>query len=198
MEDDLSEYVLRRLLLERPVIYAIGPVFKRTGFGYLKKQTPAFNNLAKACPVLLLTDLDKRTCAPELMKDWLGRPKHNDFLFRIAVREVEAWLLAMDAGLGAFLGVRQDSTTSAPESLLDPKAELLRIANASPRREKREALVRCGAGGQLRQGPAYNSTLADFVNQAWLPHIAEQKCQSLRRLTKALAVLETDWKSRVV
>ena len=50
VEDDLSESILRRVLRERPADYAVGPVFKRGGFGFLKKQSPAFNNMAKACP----------------------------------------------------------------------------------------------------------------------------------------------------
>lgn len=151
--------MLRRLLSERPVPYAVGPVFKQGGFGYLKKQSPAFNNLAKACPVLLLTDLDQRPCAPALLDEWLKHPRHPDFLLRVAVREVEAWLLACDTELRRFLGIRRDVHFPAPEVLPDPKAELLKLAADSPRRELREAIVRRDTGGNLRQGPAYNSTL---------------------------------------
>lgn len=68
VEDDLSEVLLRRLLQERPV-FAVGPVFKRNGFGYLRKNTPAFNNMARVSPVLLLTDLDRHNCAPGLIRD---------------------------------------------------------------------------------------------------------------------------------
>ncbi|MEI6178196.1 MAG: hypothetical protein WCS43_14980 [Verrucomicrobiota bacterium] len=196
IEDDLSEWMLRRLLSERPVPYAVGHVFKQGGFGYLKKQSPAFNNLAKACPVLLLTDLDQRPCAPELLDEWLKHPRHPDFLLRVAVREVEAWLLACDSELSGFLGIRRDVHFPSPEVLPDPKAELLKLAADSPRRELREAIVRRDTGGNLRQGPAYNSTLAQFVNQKWQSETASAKCPSLGRMLSALSALETDWPQR--
>ena len=196
MEDDLSEWVLRRLLHERPVQYAIGSVFKQGGFGYLKKQSPAFNNAAKGCPVLLLTDLDRRPCAPDLLEEWLKNPKHEDFLLRVAVREVEAWLLASDTTLARFLGIRGKVDFSTPEMLDDPKIELLKLATTSPRRDIREAIVRRDTGGNLRQGPAYNSVLAEFVNDHWNMNVASSKCDSLDRMLKALATLESNWMAR--
>jgi len=190
VEDDLSEWVLRRILHDRPVTYAVGPVFKQRGFGYLKKHCSALNNLAKACPVLLLTDLDSRSCAPELLEDWLDRPRHPDFLLRVAVREVEAWLLASDKEIGKFLRVRKILNFSDPEALPDPKIDLLKLAEKSPRRVLRESIVRRDSGGNLRQGPAYNSTLADFVNKYWDLEIACSKCPSLRRMLIALSTFE--------
>ena len=196
VEDELSEFVLRRLLQERPITYALGAVFRRGGFGYLKKQTPAFNNMAKAAPLLLLTDLDTQACPPALLADWLPHTQHRDFLLRVAVRKVEAWLLPQQAGLAGFLGIRQDHLTNVPETLHDPKAELLKLAQKSPRRDKREALVRVDANGGRRQGPAYNSTLAEFVSNEWEVDAAAKACPSLLRLLKALAELERNWKDR--
>lgn len=196
VEDDLSEWLLRRVLRERTVPYLIGPVFKQGGFGYLKKLSPAFNNMAKACPVLLLTDLDRRSCASELLHDWLAHPQHPDFLLRVAVREVEAWLLASDAELGKFLAVRRVLNFAEPEALDDPKAELLKLASVSRRRNIREAIVRRDAGGNLRQGPAYNSTLTEFVEQQWKLATACAKCPSLQRMINALATLEMKWPQR--
>ncbi len=196
VEDDLSELLLRRLVRERPVEYAVGPVFKRGGFGYLRKRSSAFNNMAKACPVLLLTDLDQRPCAPDLLQDWLTQPKHKDFLLRVAVREVEAWVLAADATFGNFLGLRRECKISEPEALPDPKAELLKLASTCLRRDVRDALVRRDTNGNLKQGPAYNSTLAGYINEAWLPDVAAARCPSLKKMLNALAALELDWKER--
>ncbi len=196
MEDDLSEWILRRLLRERTIDYSVASVFKKGGFGYLKKQSNAFNNMAKSCPVLLLSDLDQRTCASELLEDWLRHPRHPDFLLRVAVREVEAWLLASDKTLSKFLGLRRTLDIPNPELLADPKLELLKFAAASTRRDIREALVRRDSGGNLRQGPAYNSTLSQFVNIHWAWEDAVSKCPSLSRMLKALSMLESNWKSR--
>lgn len=196
VEDDLSEVMVRRLLRARPVPYDLGAVFKQGGFGYLRQKTPAFNNMAKACPVILLTDLDQRSCAPELVADWLKQPKHPDFLLRVAVREVEAWLLACDEALGEYLAIRHFHPFPSPEELDDPKLELLKLAEGSSKRGIREAVARRDTGGNLRQGPAYNSTLGAFVDRLWEPRIASSRCPSLKRALSALEQLETRWKVR--
>lgn len=196
VEDDLSEIMLRHLLCTRSETYVIGAVFKQGGFGYLKKRTPAFNNMAKACPVILLTDLDQRPCPPELIADWLKQPKHPDFLLRVAVREVEAWLLACDEPLGKYLAIRHMPSFHKPEELDDPKRELLKLAEGSTKRSIREAVARRDTGGNLRQGPAYNSTLSVFVNHLWEPKSAAARCPSLKRVLKALDYLEASWKTR--
>lgn len=189
VEDELSEWVLRRILSERPVAYRIETVFQKNGFGFLKKMTPGFNNMANACPVLLLTDLDTRPCAPELLAEWLNKPKHPNFLLRVAVREVEAWLLASSPELRKFLGIRREFDFPNPEALADPKMELLKLSESSPKRQLRESITR-REDGNLKQGPAYNSTLAEYVNNDWNLSTAADKCESLRRLLAALTSLE--------
>jgi hypothetical protein len=152
--------------------------------------------MAKACPVLLLTDLDQWACAPDLLRDWFAHPKHPDFLLRIAVREVEAWVLAADHAFEKFLGLRRPCRIDFPERLRDPKIELLKLAMQSPRRDIRDALVRSESSGNLKQGPAYNSTLASFVVSHWSPVVAASKCSSLERMLRALSALESDWNKR--
>jgi len=116
---------------------------------------------------------------------------HPDFLFfRVAVREVEAWLLASDREFKGFPGIRRNVNYSDPESLADPKAELLLLADKSPRRKLREAVSRRDMGGNLCQGLAYNSTLAEFLEQDWNLESAAAKCPSLRRMLAALSTLE--------
>lgn len=196
VEDDLSEMVLRRLLRERPLPYAIDTVFMKGGFGYLKKNSAAFNNMAKASPVILLTDLDQRPCAPGMIVDWLNQPKHPDFLFRVAVREVEAWLLACDEALRKFLATRTLRSFPNPEELDDPKMELLKLAEGSSKRDIREAITRRDTSGKLCQGPAYNSTLSGFVDQHWMPQRAASRCRSLERVLLALDRREATWRVR--
>lgn len=193
VEDALSEVVLRRALASRPVRYEIGAVYSRGGFGYLKRQTVAFNNAARACPFVLLTDLDQHGCPPDLVRTWLsGRPKHDSFLFRVAVREVESWLLGDMTRLKSFLHVKNGLAIPAPEALPDPKQELLRLSLRSRVRQIREALVwRNESSGRLFQGPDYNGTLAHFVTHQWDISTARHACPSLERLFAALHRLET-------
>jgi hypothetical protein len=198
VEDDLSEYVIRRALLERSVQYDIGDVYCRGGFGYLKKQTASFNNAAKAGPFLLLTDLDQCTCAPTLVAEWIGpgRRVHPHFIFRVAVREVESWLLADEVNLAAFLGLKKSAHLPNPEDLGNPKATLLELAAQSRHRDIREAIVwRDERSGRFWQGPDYNGAMAPFVKNAWNVTIARQRCPSLNGLFIALARLEKSYRT---
>ena len=106
VEDELSEWVVRRLLTLRTIPYAVGAVFGRSGAGYLKKRAAAFNNAAKHCPFFLLAVFDQSPCVPALLDEWLDNPRHKHFLLRIAVHEVESWLLGDLIGLVEFLGCR--------------------------------------------------------------------------------------------
>lgn len=137
---------------------------------------------------MLLTDLDQCDCPPELVTTWLsGRPKHDSFLFRVAVREVESWLLADMARLKSFLHLKSAPAIQAPEALLDPKQELPRLSLRSRVRQTREALVwRDDKSGRLWQGPDYNGTLAHFVAEYWDIFAARSICPSLERLFLAL------------
>lgn len=194
VEDELSDWVLRRVLSGRPRSYAIGAVFGRQGFGYLKRQATAFNNGARGCPFLVLTDLDRCPCPPQLLAEWLSVPKHSHLLLRVAVREVESWLLADDEGVRRYLGLRRAFTCADPEGLDDPKTTLLNLAESSPRRALREALVARDEGsGRLRQGPDYNGALARFVSEKWNLEQASSRCRSLGRMQAALARLENDY-----
>lgn len=195
VEDALSEAVLRRALADRPVRYEVAAVYSHGGSGYLKRQAPAFNNAAKAYPFILLTDLDQHGCPPELVTTWLaGRPKHHSFLFRVAVREVESWLLGDMVRLRSFLRLRSVPAVPAPEALLDPKQELLRLSLRSRVRRMREAIVwRDDKSGRLFQGPDYNGALGEFVTKHWNPSAARSACPSLERLFSALQELEAEF-----
>jgi len=190
VEDELSEHVLRRVLAGHQTPFHVEAVYRQGGYGYLKQKAPGFNNAAKARPFLLLTDLDTYECPPALVRDWLSGPLHPRFLLRVAVREVESWLLGDIAGLRAFLGVRSTSPFPAPESLADPKAELLRLARSGRKRDVREALVAVDEStGRLHQGPDYNGTLGEFVVTRWDLSLARTRCPSLERLVAALGRL---------
>jgi hypothetical protein len=107
VEDLLSEAVLRKILLYSEKPYAIGTCFCKGGYDYLKKSILGFNNAAKATPFLVLTDLDRTECPPVLLREWLPYPKHPNLIFRVAVKEVEAWLLAHRDAFARFLGIQR-------------------------------------------------------------------------------------------
>ena len=106
-EDELSEAVLRRLLASANRGYAIGAAYGRGGFGYLRRTIPGWNRAARTAPFVVLTDLDRCPCPPDLIGDWLKEPRHPNLMLRVAVREVESWLLAGRLNLAQYLYVAE-------------------------------------------------------------------------------------------
>jgi hypothetical protein len=195
VEDLLSEAVLRKILqyTERP--YDVGTCFCRGGYGYLKKNIHGFNNAAKAMPFLVLTDLDKAECPAVLIKEWLPHPKHPNLLFRVAVKEVEAWLLAHRDAFTRFLGIQRRLIPSTVDVISDPKKLLLDLARKSKRRLLREAIVP-SPGSTARVGPDYNGQLVFFVEAFWNVATAMQSSPSLKRTVVALTNFQPRWDER--
>jgi hypothetical protein len=179
VEDELSEVVARRILeyTQRP--YVVCACYRRGGYGYLKDRINSFNEAARIVPFVVLTDLDKAECAPALIREWLSHPRHPNLLLRVAVPEVEAWLLADGPGLAQFLGVAPAIVPSNVESLPDAKNTLIALARRSRRRDLRDSIVP-PPGSSRTQGPDYNGALSLFVQQ-WDIGEAMQHAPSLQR-----------------
>ena len=71
VEDDLSEAVLRKILTQSNRPYAVGTCYNHGGYGYIRKLIQGLNNAARGTPFLVLTDLDRVQCPPELITAWL-------------------------------------------------------------------------------------------------------------------------------
>jgi hypothetical protein len=193
VEDDLSEAVAKRLIsLSRNEFY-VGPTYGRVGFGYIKTRLRGFNRAARSTPFLVLADLDTAACPPVVIADWFhGDQRHPNLLFRLAVREVEAWLLAHREAFAAFAGVRPSAIPQNVEELPDPKRQLISIVSRSSKRAVREDIVP-SPGGSRKQGPNYNGRLAAYVYQHWEPHQAKARSPSLARTIGALDTFSPSW-----
>lgn len=192
VEDTVSEIVIRKVLDFVNRDYWAKTIYNRGGFGYLKKNINGFNHAAKGIPFVVLTDLDRYKCPLELIEDWLSNPKNENLLFRVAVKEVEAWLLADREAIADFLGVRIDQVPENPESIEDPKKEIVKLACNSSKREIRTDV--CPPKGSTRQvGPDYNGQLSEFVTRHWRPDIARTACISLARTIDRLASFNPSW-----
>jgi hypothetical protein len=179
-EDELSEAVALRLLADFPAI-TIGTSLRRGGNGYLRSRMRQFCEIAHHSPVLIVTDLDTHACPAALRMDWLKRlPRPASLLLRVAVCEIEAWLLADHAALGLLFGQStRRRFPDQPDTLGDPKAFLLDLAMHGPRRV-REALC-AEPGAVARQGLGYNAQLCDLIRTEWQPDRAAERFPSLRR-----------------
>lgn len=94
-EDALSEAVAERLVKDANQGLQVVVRMGRKGNGYLKQKLPELVMLANSIPVFMLTDLDWVECPATLIADWTaGKGIPRTMMFRVAIREVEAWLLA--------------------------------------------------------------------------------------------------------
>ncbi len=192
VEDELGEQMLRVLLNQSGRVFHIGTVRGKQGSGFLKKSLNAFNNAAKGTAYIVFTDLDDRPCAPFLIEEWFNcsmaryaTRRHTNLLFRIAVREVESWILADRDAIAKFLGVSVQLIPAQTDLIQDPKALLLTLANKSRKRSLRDDLVP-RLGDQRRVGPDYNGRLSEFLHSSWRATVAELNSSSLARARRAL------------
>jgi len=178
-----DEAVVRKLIAH--VDAAPGDVYGKQGKSFLRQRIAGYNNAAQRMPWIVLVDLDSdEDCAPPLRDARLPQPAPY-LCFRVAVREVEAWLLADAERLASFLRVARTRLPSDPERVDDPKAAMVNLARASRRRDIREDMVpRPGSGRQV--GPASSSRLIEFASAHWRPEVAAAKADSLKRAIRSL------------
>ncbi len=170
----------------------LGDVYGKEGKALLRQKIRGYNNAARHAPWLVLVDLNgEADCAPPLCRAWLPEPARL-LCFRVAVRQVEAWLIADTDRLADFLSVAKGKVPCDPETLPNAKAEMVNLARHSRRRAIREDMVpREGSGRAV--GPAYPSRLIEFVTMHWRPEIAAQRADSLGRAIACLKrLIEVD------
>jgi hypothetical protein len=186
VEGLVDQAVMRRLLGE--VGAEPGPVYGGNGKDHLLERLDGYNRAARFNPWLVLVDLDRDDdCPPPFRERWLPHPAPR-MCFRVAVRAIEAWLLADRERCARFLGVTVSRIPLEPESERDPKRVMVDLARHSRRRDIREDLVpRPGSGRAV--GPAYTSRLMEFVESDWRPEVAANCSDSLRRCRQRLVQL---------
>lgn len=189
VEDELSEAVALEILRQCGRHYEIGFVYRRGGAGALRKKITGFNKAARGMPFLVLTDLDLYDCPPELISQWLSVPRHPNLLLRIAVREIESWVMAHRSAVARFLGVAIDLVPVQVEEIENPKRLLVSLAGKSRRSDVRRDLVP-PRGSTAKVGRNYNGALTRFVMSSWRLSEAVKRSPSLRRTAEVLRDFE--------
>jgi hypothetical protein len=195
VQDELSETVVRRLLRYVGRGYAIGTTYGLRGNGYLLRNVEGWNRAARGKPFILLTDLDRYPCPSALVSDWLSRERHPNLIFRVAVREIEAWILADRPTFAAFLGVTERLIPEDAEAEEDPKRTLIAVARRSRNRGIRERIVP-RPGSTAQQGPDYNACLSEFVATQWNIVRAAHAARSLSRTLRTFRQFTPTWPKR--
>lgn len=182
--------VLRRLLRDAGMIPG-RPLWGEASTGK-DRMTGRFRGWAAGAPfgppIVVLRDLDMDASCPGDLRRRLAPPPTPGFLLRIAVRSVDAWLLADRERLAAHIGVRAAHLPADPETCVDPKAALCEAARRSSRRAVREGLPPREGSGR-KQGPDYVDHLGEFIEADWTPAEAAARSESLRRAIERIGQL---------
>jgi hypothetical protein len=174
VEDQLSEAVLRRILSESTTRFDVLACYGGCGYQYIRDRVPQFSNASRGTPYVVLVDLES-DCPPKQIMEWLPTSSRN-LLLRIAVREVESWLLGDRAGFASFLNVGVSRIPRSVDAIEYPKEYLVALARRTRKRSLREAIVP-RPGSTAKVGPDYNGVLSYFVSQIW--NISEAAANSV-------------------
>lgn len=185
VEDTLSETVTTRLVNDYLPGVWVREVIGRQGIGYIRRRMRDLNQIALyENPVLVVADLDRpQDCAANRvfrLSNGLTSAAPN-LLIRIAVLEIESWIMADLEGIAGWLRIAANTLPRNPESLDDPKRALVQLASRSRNRMLREAVGPSRVLGTNRTGPNYNEAVGDFVTQLWNPEVARRNSHSLDR-----------------
>lgn len=178
-EDELSEAIALRLISEVQQPHEVTHKLRRGGFGYLRSKMDSWCQMAEHQVMMVLTDLDRANCLVEFRDQWLAdRPLPASLVFRIAVREVESWVLADHQAMRELVG-KKGVLPPQPDVLPDPKQALLALGKTAPKSVRNDLIKTID--GQLHQGVGYNARLTYWINTVWNPERAAERSPSLAR-----------------
>ncbi len=179
IEDELSEAISTKILKN----FGIGiiTVLSEGGNAYLRQKAPELNRSANGIDIFLLTDLNSsERCPVELINSWIKGPLNPRFLLRVAIMEVESWLMADREGLAHFLAIPVNRIPTNTDDIPDPKEFLVSLARKSKKRKLRDELVP-KQGARIPIGYGYNTRLIEFVREHWNIERAAAVSPSLQR-----------------
>ena len=150
-------------------------------------STQILNRSANGAAIFMLTDLDSpQNCPPRLIQSWIKGTLNPQFFFRVAVMEVESWVMADRDGTANFLSTPVNRIPRNTDEIPNPKEFLVSLARRSQKRAVREALIPA-QGATLPVGNEYNAFLSEFVKDHWNLERAATASPSLKRTLDRLA-----------
>lgn len=189
VEGKTDEPVVRKLVDQAGA--RIHRIYVKRGKDRLKSDVRGYDNAARRAPWFVLVDLDRDKslepaddCAPVLRREWLPNPA-SGMCLRVAVRAMEAWLLADAETLAEFLHVPRSRIPGDPEALDNPKRQIVNLASRSNHPAiHRDMIPREGSGRSV--GPGYESKVIEYAQVKWRPVVAAKRSDSLRRAMACL------------
>ena len=176
-EDDCSEATIKKIIAMRSDL-EIGTIYKKRGRNYIQENINFFNEVAEVTPYIVFSDLDFDTCAPNLIRTWLRKKKHDNLLFRIAVPEVEAWLIADTQNFSRYFEVPKQEIRQDVELLYDAKKYLFHIIGKHCKKDIQNDIL---PKGTSTVGKGYNKRMLIYISRYWNPMNAKENSDSLDR-----------------
>jgi hypothetical protein len=182
------EDILQRVVLEKVLSgylakkYHISNYLPGRGFGWIKTNINAFNIAAANATYVVLVDLDRDTCPIDKIQCWLTNPQNENLIFRIAVNEIESWIVGDTKNFSKFLHLRENRLKKNVDRIADPKKYIFNLVAESNFNQLKGICPKSGA----RIGPDYNDKLKKFVESSWDPKRAMANSPSLKRAVKRL------------
>lgn len=194
VEGDTDRPVAHKLAQDAGFDLSAKDVIDSGGKSQLDLRVHGYNRAARGSPWFVLRDLDSdERCAGRVVADLIGRPARW-MSFRLAIREVESWLLADQEAIAEFLGIDPRQVPTDPDAEANPKQALVDLARRSPSASLRQGMV--PRPGEARSvGPLYAFNVIQFGTSTWDVGRAAQRSDSLRRARVALKKLARRWKA---
>lgn len=188
-EDLPSEVLAHRLLAYVDPDASFNTNLGRRGIGYIQAKLRSLNQAATGLRIVAIADRDStQNCPIQMIQTWIGGVRHPNLVVRMAEMEVESWIMADREAISVFLDVPLNRIPQMPDTVADPKRELVNIARLSRNKKMREEM--CPAKGATSVvGPAYNSALEGFIRTNWRPMYASRVSPSLRRAEQRIREL---------
>jgi hypothetical protein len=180
----IYEDVLQKVVVEKAISvcfnekFSIYNYYPGRGFGWIKNNINAFNYAAKYETFLAVVDLDRDICPLRKIQDWFNYPPNENLLFRIAVKEVESWIIADTLNFSKFLKLRESLLIKNVDNIKDPKQYIFDLIHKSNKRYLKSICPEQNG----RIGPDYNEKLSRFVNSSWDPFLAMKNSPSFKRM----------------
>jgi hypothetical protein len=185
VEDSLSEAVSTKILEGLDI-----DISQRLGFqgkGYLQNKALSLNQTALGFPVFMLVDQDTPSqCPPQLAQEWTKGRRSAKFFLRVAVMEVESWVMADRGAFADFLSIPLHKVPEDTDVIPKPKEFLVNLARLSKKTRLRQEIVPL-PGATSKVGTEYNSRLGEFVHNCWNVNRAASASASLQRTLAQLS-----------
>jgi hypothetical protein len=169
------------------------------GKGNLDRELDGYNAAAQGSPWLVVRDLDTDApCAGAFLESVSpsGFVPSPWMCFRLAVHEIESWLMADEKGFSQFFEVDAALVPAKPDEEADPTVTMLNAVRKSRRARIRRAMLP-PTGGSAQVGPLYEDTIIEFGMGPWSLARACKRSPSLKRANIALKILAKNWKRHI-